>query len=475
MSTMSKNSIVNISNSLNKASAQIEGIDERIKASFNQLVEKLVITNLEISKFSSSLGETFSSINIHSKSTFSSISDDALDSFNKIKNAAEEMKNQINASLSGIQDVNININSNGNNKEEGWFGKILSVGSGALDIMTAINTVTDFKRNTSKFRERIAKGGIFNKKIFGRNGKEISNLKVENNRKINSYSDASYGRKIEPATGKVATNNASSFRPKQEVKVTSYSPQQTKPLQAASSLPPNENSSKKLTFKKTPPQQNKGGGFRQRRGKWKGRFGKAGIAALVAGAIGSASASSYDPEDDLYESAQNYEGEEPVKKEEGFFSKALSWGSELISNPIVGTLGRVAMGGFRIARMATPLGWASLAAEAALSSDFVQDKIGQLFSGGGDDDQSPQPANVNVGGINQDIQRVYSVAPPNVNPNEAVGMRSSVSNYTLNNSPNIYITVPPGIPEQQAQYIGNKVAEGTKQGGQSTLNNLNGM
>ena len=187
-------------------------------------------------------------------------------------------------------------------------------------------------------------------------------------------------------------------------------------------------------------------------GRKVGKVGKAaGLIALFTAATSGIANAMSPSENEQNESTHSANGQ---PQEEGFFSKALSFGSSLLSSPVVRTLGRVGLTGVRIARMATPLGWASLAAEAALSSDFVQDKISSFFSGS-DNQKDPELIKMDLG----EMSKYVEVTPPNVSPNAAVGM-SPTTNYNIHNKPIITINVAPGTSSDIISSVKNGVQQG---------------
>ncbi|WP_347253238.1 hypothetical protein [Leminorella grimontii] len=132
---------------------------------------------------------------------------------------------------------------------------------------------------------------------------------------------------------------------------------------------------------------------------------------------------------------------------------AFSVGKSLLGNgKILSVLGKVASVGLRVGRLATPLGWASLAAEGAIRLGYHAYKKYQASK---EQEASPE-------GEGKPPTEVY---PQTVTPDMAASAASSNSaNYTVNSNPQFQINVLPGTPEQQANDIRLAAMEGVKQG-----------
>ncbi|PHI29693.1 hypothetical protein [Budvicia aquatica] len=135
---------------------------------------------------------------------------------------------------------------------------------------------------------------------------------------------------------------------------------------------------------------------------------------------------------------------------------ALSAGKGLLTNgKVLGTIGRIASVGLRVGRMATPLGWASLAAEGAIRLGYHAYKKYQKSAK--EKEAAGETGSADVG------KSATDVYPQTVTPGMAASA-GSPKNYTINSTPQFQINILPGTPEQQINDIRQAASEGVKQG-----------
>ncbi|SUB81744.1 Phage-related minor tail protein [Pragia fontium] len=141
-------------------------------------------------------------------------------------------------------------------------------------------------------------------------------------------------------------------------------------------------------------------------------------------------------------------------------------GKSLLSNPkVLRTLGRVASVGLRVGRMATPIGWASLAAEGAIRLGYHAYKKYQASK---ENEGTPGSGE----GPGKDNSDVY---PQTVTPGmAAAASAANAMNYMINSNPQFQINILPGTPEQQINDIRQAALDGTKQGEKQLTATING-
>lgn len=144
----------------------------------------------------------------------------------------------------------------------------------------------------------------------------------------------------------------------------------------------------------------------------------------------------------------------------GFLSDALSFGGSLLTLPGVSTGLRFLGAGLRVARLATPVGWGLLAAEALLTSDFVTDKISSWWNGSGDK--------------NTELARAADAGLPRVSPGVMANTSKNVT-YNFNNHQSYTITVAEEATAQSVKTIPAAIEKTNKASEKAMMNYLGAL